>query len=172
MISLWMKKIFMLKLETDNFPLIIENHGFNLGLNLINGKFNQNPTFFYIFLFFKFFCRTQVLFVGPLIPLFWTSGDVCPGFQNQGGFPRLHASSPVHNGFLRFTSGVTPAFSTNMGVHCISVYTAWLARLFLNLINGKFSQNQTWMDSHNMKPYFLCFVSRFHTIGIEWKAIF
>ena len=62
--------------------------------------------------------------MGPLIPLFWTSGDVCPGFQSQGGFPRLRASSPVCNGFLRFT----PAFSTNSGVHCISVYTAWLAR--------------------------------------------
>ena len=23
--------------------------------------------------------------MGPLIPLFWTSGDVCPGFQSQGG---------------------------------------------------------------------------------------
>ena len=34
----------------------------------------------------KIFSRTQVLFVGPLIPLFWTSGDVCPGFQSQGGF--------------------------------------------------------------------------------------
>ena len=22
-------------------------------------------------------------FVGPLIPLYWTSGDVCPGFQSQ-----------------------------------------------------------------------------------------
>ena len=84
----------------------------------------------YLFIyFFKIFCRTQVLFVGPLIPLFWTSGDVCPGFQSQGGFPHLRASSPVHNGFLRFTPGVTPAFSTNSGVHCISVYTAWLARL-------------------------------------------
>ena len=28
---------------------------------------------------------THVLFVGPLIPLFWTSGDICPGFQSQGG---------------------------------------------------------------------------------------
>ena len=81
------------------------------------------------FFFFLNFCRTQVLFVGPLIPLFWTSGDVCPGFQSQGGFPHLRASSPAHNGFLRFTSGATPAFSTNRGVHCISVYTAWLARL-------------------------------------------
>ena len=29
-------------------------------------------------------------------------------------FPRLRAYSPAHNGFLRFTSGATPAFSTNM----------------------------------------------------------
>ena len=35
--------------------------------------------------FFKIFWRTHVLFVGPLIPLFWTSGNVCPGFQSQGG---------------------------------------------------------------------------------------
>ena len=26
-------------------------------------------------------------------------------------------------------TGVTPAFSTNMGVHCINMYTAWLTRL-------------------------------------------
>ena len=32
--------------------------------------------------------------------MFWTSGDGCPGFQSFGGFPC---------GFLRFTSGVTPA---------------------------------------------------------------
>ena len=84
--------------------------------------------------FFKIFCRTQVLFVGPLIPLFWTSGDICPGFQSQGGFPCLCASSPVYNRFLRFTSGATPAFSTNSGVHCISVYTAWLARLLSHVL--------------------------------------
>ena len=34
---------------------------------------------------FCFFWRAQVPFVGPLIPLFWTSGDVCPVFQSQGG---------------------------------------------------------------------------------------
>ena len=26
-----------------------------------------------------------------LIPLFWTFGDIYPGFQSQGGFPCLHA---------------------------------------------------------------------------------
>ena len=29
--------------------------------------------------------RAQVIFVGPLIPLFWISGDICPHFQSQGG---------------------------------------------------------------------------------------
>ena len=47
--------------------------------------------------------------MGPLIPLFWTSGDICPGFQSQGEPLALCAPSPVHNGFLRFTSGATPA---------------------------------------------------------------
>ena len=29
------------------------------------------------------------LFMGPLIPMFWTSGDVCRGFQSQGRSPLL-----------------------------------------------------------------------------------
>ena len=88
----------------------------------------------FYFIFLKIFCRTQVLFVGPLIPLFWTSGEVCPGFQSQDGFPHLCASSPVHNGFLRFTSGATPAFSTNRGVHCISLYTGMACQAPLTCI--------------------------------------
>ena len=51
-----------------------------------------------------FFWRTSVLFVEPLVPLFGTSGDVCPGYQSQSA--RFLASC---NGFLRFTSGATPA---------------------------------------------------------------
>ena len=39
----------------------------------------------YCYLFKVIFGGHEVLFVGPLIPLFWTSGDVCPGFQSQGG---------------------------------------------------------------------------------------
>ena len=45
----------------------------------------------------------------PLIPLFWTSCEVCPGFQSQGGSPRLRALSPACNGFLRLASGEEPA---------------------------------------------------------------
>ena len=42
--------------------------------------FKTKNSFFFSFFFFL---RTQVLFVGQ--PLFWTSGDVCPRFQSQGG---------------------------------------------------------------------------------------
>ena len=43
--------------------------------------------------------------MGPLISLFWTSGDVCPGLQGQGGFLVCFLTWVI----LRFTSGVTPA---------------------------------------------------------------
>ena len=57
---------------------------------------------------FKILGGHQSFLVGPLIPLFKTSGDICGGFQSQGGFPRLHVLMPACNGFHRFTSGATP----------------------------------------------------------------
>ena len=39
----------------------------------------------------KSFWRTWVLFVGPLILLFWTSGDASSGFQSQSGFCLIRA---------------------------------------------------------------------------------
>ena len=51
--------------------------------------------------------------MGPLIHLFWTSGDVCSGFQSSGGFLArvdfLLAHFLACILFLRFTSGVKPA---------------------------------------------------------------
>ena len=44
--------------------------------------------------------------MGPLIPLFWTSGDVCPRFQSQGGSISVCFLTWV---ILRFTSSATPA---------------------------------------------------------------
>ena len=46
--------------------------------------------------------------MGPLIPLFWTSGDIYPGFQSQGGYLACFFTCVI----LRFTSGVTPADCT------------------------------------------------------------
>ena len=34
----------------------------------------------------------QSPFVGPVIPQFRTSGDICPGFESQGRSPHLHAT--------------------------------------------------------------------------------
>ena len=41
--------------------------------------------------------------------LFWTSGDVCPGFQARVDLLTCMFLSPVHNIFLRFRFGATPA---------------------------------------------------------------
>ena len=75
---------------------------------LQNILFSRNSSKF----FFLTFWRTWVLFVGHLIPLFWTSGDVSSGFQSQSGFYLIRSwrrctSNVTH--FLRFTSGATPA---------------------------------------------------------------
>ena len=53
----------------------------------------------------------KVLFVGPLIPLFWTSGNVSPGFQSQGGSLTcvLCHLCAINSEFLRFTSSGKPA---------------------------------------------------------------
>ena len=57
------------------------------------------------------FWRHQSFFVELLIDLllFWTFGDVCPGFQSQGGFLCLYAASPACNQFHSSPSEVTLA---------------------------------------------------------------
>ena len=42
--------------------------------------------FCFVLFFFEKFLLDTCPFVGPLIPLFWTSGDVSSGFQSQSGF--------------------------------------------------------------------------------------
>ena len=56
--------------------------------------------------------------------LFWTSCVLPHGFQIQSGYLACTLSC-LHDVILKVTSGVTPAFSTNRGVHCKSVYMAW-----------------------------------------------
>ena len=62
-------------------------------------------------LHFKKILKDISLFVMPLIPLFWTSGDVSSGVQSQRAFKALFTLGggicDIHS--LRFTSGVTPA---------------------------------------------------------------
>ena len=41
---------------------------------------------FFCLFFFKVFLADTCPFLGPLVPLFWISGDVSSGFQSQSGF--------------------------------------------------------------------------------------
>ena len=65
---------------------------------------------FFFFFFFKFLADTCP-FLGPLVPLFWISGDVSSGFQSQSGFCLIRyfcrGECNVHSS--RFTSGATLA---------------------------------------------------------------
>ena len=47
--------------------------------------------------------------MGPLIPLFWTSGDVWPGFQSQGGSLVCFLTCVI-------TFGATPADSIEVSM--------------------------------------------------------
>ena len=89
-------------------------------------------------------------------PLFWTSNNVCPGFQSQSEFPRLCASSPVCN---RFTYGATPAnpLATCMVAElfrpCICTYIQALVGLKSKIKCAAASQHVTRQTLLNLKSY-------------------
>ena len=61
-------------------------------------------------------------FLGPLVPLFWISGDVSSGFQSQSGFCLIRyfcgGECNVHS--PRFTSGATLANLLAAGVQPVT----------------------------------------------------
>ena len=65
------------------------------------------------------------LFVGQWILLFWTYGDVHPGFQSKVGSPHLCDLLHAFDGFPRFTSDATPAdlLAASMAVYAVPQYT-------------------------------------------------
>ena len=64
-----------------------------------------------------------MLIVGPLISLFWTSGDNCGGFQSQGGSLACFLGCAL---YLRFTSGVTPADCIEVSMAAESFQSTYL----------------------------------------------
>ena len=69
--------------------------------NVLSNGFHYSSSYA-LNLFKKIFGGQSVLFVGPLISLFWTSGDVCPGIQRPGrSLTILHVLSPACDGLLR-----------------------------------------------------------------------
>ena len=82
------------------------------------------------FFFLKSFWQTHVLFWGPLVPLFWISGDVSSGFQSQIGLPYLHCRGERNVHSARSTSGATLANLYTAGMQpVLSPYTVAEVRL-------------------------------------------
>ena len=88
-----------------------------------------NPTqrklcWYETFFFLNFLSGPRSILWSHWLLLFWTSCVLPHGFQIQSGYLACTLSC-LHAVILKVTSGATPAFSTNRGVHCISVYMAW-----------------------------------------------
>ena len=83
----------------------------------------------------------------PLIP---TSGDICPWFQSQSGFSRLHALSPACNKFLRFTSGAKPAdlLAASMATKLFHPCTCKQALVGLESRIKHAADELSWFDVH------------------------
>ena len=71
----------------------------------------KNDTAFFCFFQNKIW-RTCIFFVGALIPLFWTSNDICPGFQSHSGSLVCFLACVI----LRFTSGAKSADCTEVSM--------------------------------------------------------
>ena len=80
--------------------------------------------FFFLFFLKNFLSGPRSILWSHWLLLFWTSCVLPHGFQIQSGYLACTLSC-LHAVILKVMSGVTPAFSTNRGVHCISMYTAW-----------------------------------------------
>ena len=103
------------KLFTSHTVWVVSSNIFKIKCHLFSnfwchsGEIDRYPEWYVSFT--KFFWRKSVLFMGPLIPLLWTSVHICLGFQSP-----LFACFITCNEYLRFTSGATPAdlFAANM----------------------------------------------------------
>ena len=59
--------------------------------------------------FFIFFLADTSPFSGPLVPLFWISGNISSRLQSQSGLPYLHCGGKRNVRSPRSTSGATLA---------------------------------------------------------------
>ena len=85
------KAIQLKKCKKCHFP--IESSLCSWGLKKMSDTLVIMPILPTIFI--KRSWRTKVLFVGQLVLLFWTLGNICPGFQGQGGSFFVCAFLPV-----------------------------------------------------------------------------
>ena len=101
---------------------------------------SEQPLFF-----FNFFFGPRSILWNHWSLLFWTLCVLPHGFQIQSGYLTCTLSCLCAL-ILKVTTGATPAFSTNRGVHCIRVYMAWLARLLSHALG--FEPPTQWWVAH------------------------
>ena len=105
------------QLISTNFPRIFSANypGYTVPLPRCGTGHLQKHNFF-----LKYFVGSRSILWSHWLPLFWTLCDPSHGFQSQGGSLACMLTF-LCMVKLRVTSCATPAFSTNRGVHCISM---------------------------------------------------
>ena len=97
--------------------------------------------------------------MGPLIPLFWTIGDVCSGFQSQGGSLACFLTCVIPT----FTSGMTPAdcievskaarpFRSTYLQTCLQALVEVFARLGLKPMTIRANRRKHGVVNHSATP--------------------
>ena len=85
-----------------------------------------------LFFFFFFFGGHESFFSGAtdtsVLDFWWC----LPWVSKPGWIPHLHASLPGHNGFLRFTSGVTP--TDLLAASMAASHILYLLYMFTNIL--------------------------------------
>ena len=87
-------------------------------------KTKSTHVYFFIFNYW----RSSALYMGSLISLFWTYGDVCPGFQRQDGLPSLCACVSI----------CVSIFTSCKKYRYLSKFITWSIKLFTKLAAIRF----------------------------------
>ena len=83
--------------------------------------------------------------MGPLIPLFRTFGDICPGFQSKDGSLACFLACVI----LKFTSGVTPADCIEVSMAAEAFWSMYLQACPQALVEGSGLEPTTVHAAHS-----------------------
>ena len=92
--------------------------------------------------FLRKFLEDIVLFFGPLMPLFWTSGDVYSGFQSQGGSLVYFLACVI----IRFTFCVTYADCVGVNMAAEGFQSTYL-QMYPQAL-AEVQDSNPWMSVH------------------------
>ena len=101
--------------------------------------------------------------------------DFCwcrPWVSKSGWIPCLHASSPVFNGFIRFTSGATPADLLTASIAAEPFWSTYLdCNLYLHILIARLFWGARFLFPGHTEPPAKCSFIPFNLISEKIKSL-